>query len=160
MPRGVAPVAHHAAGAATADLPLRPEATVGRILTALENLREEIARAPIDQASLDAIYKRVRLDLGGKGVFVRSSSNCEDLPGFNGAGLYDSVGNVRGKQALGAALKKVWASLWNLRAVEERSVFGVDHRQAAFGLQIQQPAVLEERQRGGARGNFVDLMRG
>ena len=45
--------------------------------------------------------------------------------------------NVRGKQALGEAVKKVWASLWNLRAVEERSVFGIDHRQVYAAVMIQ-----------------------
>ena len=103
----------------------------------LEELRKAIADAPIDQATLDMIYKRVRIKLGGRGVFVRSSSNSEDLPGFNGAGLYDSVGNVVGKQALGVALRKVWASLWNLRAVDERAAFGIDHRQAFMGVLIQ-----------------------
>jgi hypothetical protein len=105
--------------------------------TALEGLRKAIVDAPIDQASLDAIYKRVRLKLGGRGVFVRSSSNCEDLPGFNGAGLYDTVGNVVGKQALGEAMKKVWASLWNLRAVDERTAFGIDQRQAYMAVLLQ-----------------------
>jgi hypothetical protein len=105
--------------------------------SALEDLRKAIADAPIDPATLDAIYKRVRLELGGKGVFVRSSSNSEDLPGFNGAGLYDSAGNVLGKRALGAAVKKVWASLWNLRAVDERTAFGIDHRQAYMAVLIQ-----------------------
>lgn len=103
----------------------------------LEEVRKAIIDAPIDQASLDTIYKRVRIKLGGKGVFVRSSSNSEDLPGFNGAGLYDTVGNVVGKKMLGESLKKVWASLWNLRAVEERSAFGIDHRQAYMGVLIQ-----------------------
>jgi hypothetical protein len=103
----------------------------------LEILRKAIVDAPIDQTSLDAIYKRVRLKLGGKGVFVRSSSNSEDLPGFNGAGLYDTVGNVVGKQALGDALRKVWSSLWNLRAVDERSAFGIDHRQAFMAVLVQ-----------------------
>ncbi|HEY5921030.1 MAG TPA: PEP/pyruvate-binding domain-containing protein [Kofleriaceae bacterium] len=104
---------------------------------ALEQLRKAIADAPIDPETLDAIYKRVRLKLGGKGVFVRSSSNSEDLPGFNGAGLYDSSGNVVGKQALGTALRKVWASLWNLRAFDERAAFGIDHRQAFMAVLIQ-----------------------
>jgi hypothetical protein len=103
----------------------------------LEELREAIVDAPIDGPTLDMIYKRVRIKLGGRGVFVRSSSNSEDLPGFNGAGLYDSVGNVLGKQALGVAIKTVWASLWNLRAVEERSAFGIDHRQAYMAVLIQ-----------------------
>jgi hypothetical protein len=105
--------------------------------TALETLRDKIANAPIDPASLDAIYKRVRLDLGGRGVFVRSSTNAEDLPGFNGAGLYDTVPNVVGKKALGEALRKVWASVWTLRAVDEREAFGIDHRQVFGSVLVQ-----------------------
>ena len=104
---------------------------------ALEQLRKAIVDAPIDPAVLDMLYKRVRLKLGGQGVFVRSSTNAEDLPGFNGAGLYDTVPNVRGKEALGQAVKTVWASLWNLRAVDERSVFGIDHRQVYAAVMIQ-----------------------
>ena len=45
-------------------------------------------------------------------MFVRSSTNSEDLPGFNGAGLYDTLPNVVGKKAIGEALKGVWASVW------------------------------------------------
>ena len=104
---------------------------------ALEQLRTAIATAPIDQATLDAIYKRVRIKLGGKGVFVRSSTNAEDLPGFNGAGLYDTFPNVVGKQEIGEALRKVWASVWTLRAVDEREAFGIDHRQVYGGVLIQ-----------------------
>jgi len=103
----------------------------------LERLRAAIVAAPIDPDTLDMIYKRVRLKLGGRGVFVRSSSNSEDLPGFNGAGLYDTVGNVRGKKQLADALRTVWASIWNLRAVEERSAFGIDHRQVYMGVLVQ-----------------------
>ena len=104
---------------------------------ALEELRRTIASAPLNPATLDAIYKRVRVKLGGRGVFVRSSTNAEDLPGFNGAGLYDTVPNVVGKQALGEALRKVWASVWTLRAVDERDAFGIDHRQVYGGVLVQ-----------------------
>ncbi len=104
---------------------------------ALAELREQIRAAPIDPDVLDAIYKRARIKLGGGGVFVRSSTNAEDLPGFNGAGLYDTVPNVRGKRALGEAVKQVWASLWNFRAVEERALFGIDHRAVYAGVLIQ-----------------------
>ncbi|HEY4243493.1 MAG TPA: PEP/pyruvate-binding domain-containing protein, partial [Kofleriaceae bacterium] len=104
---------------------------------ALEALKKKIMDAPVDPATLDMLYKRVRIKLGGKGVFVRSSTNSEDLPGFNGAGLYDTVGNVIGKRELGDALKFVWASLWNLRAVDERAAFGIDHRQAYVGILVQ-----------------------
>jgi len=104
---------------------------------ALADLRTAIQNAPVVTATLDAIYKRVRLKLGGRGVFVRSSTNSEDLPGFNGAGLYDTVPNVKGKKALGEALKTVWASVWTLRAVEERTAFGIDHRQVFGGVLVQ-----------------------
>ena len=103
----------------------------------LEALRAAIAEAPIDPDVLDAVYKRVKVKLGGRGVFVRSSTTAEDLPGFNGAGLYDTVPNVKGKAALGEAIRTVWASLWNLRAVEERAAFGIDHRQVYSSVLIQ-----------------------
>ncbi|CAN5365016.1 hypothetical protein BH11MYX1_BH11MYX1_55060 [soil metagenome] len=105
--------------------------------TALEGLRKAIVAAPIDQPTLDMIYKRVRLRLAGKGVFIRSSTNSEDLPGFNGAGLYDTQPNVVGKREMGQALKEDWASLWNLRAVDEREAFGIDHHQVYFGALVQ-----------------------
>jgi Pyruvate phosphate dikinase, AMP/ATP-binding domain len=104
---------------------------------ALADLRAAIEAAPLDAPTLDAIYKRVRLRLGGRGVFVRSSTNAEDLPGFNGAGLYDTVANVVGKKQLGEAIKKVWASVWTLRAVDERAAFGIDHRQVFGSVLIQ-----------------------
>jgi hypothetical protein len=104
---------------------------------ALEELRKAIIDAPIDQPTLDMIYKRVQFKLGGKGVFVRSSTNAEDLPGFNGAGLYDTMPNIVGKKQLGEALKTAWASLWNFRAVDEREAFGIDHHQVYFGVLIQ-----------------------
>lgn len=104
---------------------------------ALADLRAAITAAPLDPAVLDTIYRRVIIKLGARGVFVRSSTNAEDLPGFNGAGLYDTVPNVVGKQALGAAIKTVWASLWNLRAVEERDAFGIDHQQVYAAVMIQ-----------------------
>ena len=105
--------------------------------TALDGIRKAIMDAPIDPVTLDMIYKRVHVSLGGKGVFVRSSSNSEDLPGFNGAGLYDTVGNVKGEKALGDALKFVWASIWNLRAVDEREAFGIDHKTVYMGVLVQ-----------------------
>ena len=58
--------------------------------------------------------------MGNRPVFVRSSSNSEDLPNFSGAGLYSSVPNVRTQAKLIEAVKKVWASLWKFEAYEAR----------------------------------------
>jgi Pyruvate phosphate dikinase, AMP/ATP-binding domain len=102
-----------------------------------EKLRDAIRAAPIDAKLLDALWGKVQKELGGKGVFVRSSTNAEDLEGFNGAGLYDTVPNVKDKQALGDAVKQVWGSVWNFTAVEERALFGIDHRYVYAGVLVQ-----------------------
>ena len=110
---------------------------------ALEALRAAIVERPIDDALLDAVIARAKaLGLWGpeQGLFVRSSTNAEDLPGFNGAGLYDTVPNVLGRAALGRAIKEVWASVWNLRAFEERQFYGIDHR-AVYGAVLVQRGV-------------------
>ena len=103
----------------------------------LDDIHTLISSAPIGADALNKIDKQWRKQLGGHGVFVRSSTNAEDLKGFNGAGLYDTVPNVKNKNALEAAIKQVWASVWNLRAVEERTHFGIPHAQVYPGVLIQ-----------------------
>ena len=102
-----------------------------------DELRAKIEAAPIDARLLEAAWAKVETDLGARGVFVRSSTNVEDLEGFNGAGLYDTVANVKSKDDLGAAIKHVWASLWKVTAVEERSLFGIDDRGAYASVFVQ-----------------------
>ncbi|MDI1299088.1 PEP/pyruvate-binding domain-containing protein [Methylotenera sp.] len=103
----------------------------------LEDIRFSITNAPLALSSFNKIQTQWQKQLGGRGVFVRSSTNAEDLKGFNGAGLYDTVPNVKDKKALEAAIKQVWASVWNLRAVEERTHFGIPHEQVYPAVLIQ-----------------------
>ena len=53
---------------------------------------------------------------GTYGVFVRSDTNIEDLPGFSGAGLNLTVPNVVDFDALLKAISRVWASPFSKRA--------------------------------------------
>jgi hypothetical protein len=53
---------------------------------------------------------------GTYGVFVRSDTNVEDLPGFTGAGLNLTVFNVVGYENVLAAIGDVWASPFTERA--------------------------------------------
>jgi hypothetical protein len=53
---------------------------------------------------------------GTYGVFVRSDTNVEDLPGFTGAGLNLTVPNVVGEAAILNAIQKVWASPFTERS--------------------------------------------
>ena len=50
------------------------------------------------------------------GVFVRSDTNVEDLPGFTGAGLNKTIPNVVGVENVLAAIPRVWASPFSKRA--------------------------------------------
>jgi pyruvate, water dikinase len=104
---------------------------------ALNELQTEIKNAPISKETMQKIVSAWQSQLGGRGVFARSSTNAEDLKGFNGAGLYDTVPNVKTEATLEAAIKQVWASVWNLRAVEERAHFGIPHDQVYPAVLIQ-----------------------
>jgi hypothetical protein len=53
---------------------------------------------------------------GSFGVFVRSDTNVEDLPGFTGAGLNLTVANVVGYDNIVRAIHEVWASPFTERA--------------------------------------------
>lgn len=53
---------------------------------------------------------------GSYGVFVRSDTNVEDLPGFTGAGLNLTLPNVVGEDAIFAAIARVWASPFTARS--------------------------------------------
>lgn len=104
---------------------------------ALTQVRADITKAPLDKIALNQIITQWQSQLKGQAVFVRSSTNAEDLAGFNGAGLYDTVPNVKDDVALEAAIKQVWASVWNARAVDERAYYGINHTQVYPAVLIQ-----------------------
>jgi hypothetical protein len=104
----------------------------------LLSLRESIKQAQFDDKLGAQILQRVKLEFAGKGLFVRSSSNSEDLPNFSGAGLYTTVPNVRGDQELIEAIKTVWASLWNFEAYEARERAVIDHSKIFMAVLIQE----------------------
>ncbi len=66
----------------------------------------------------------------------RSSTNNEDLVGFNGAGLYDSFTHREDEGHISKSIKQVWASLWNYRAFEEREFYRIDHFQTAMAVLV------------------------
>ncbi len=75
----------------------------------------------------------------GTSLRYRSSTNNEDLPGFSGAGLYDSKTqhpNETVEDGISKSLKQVYASLWNFRAFTEREFHRIDHRAAAMGVLV------------------------
>src|SRR5687767_5422616 len=101
-------------------------------------LRQKIESAEFDPSLRQKVLQKVAREYAGKGLFVRSSSNSEDLPNFSGAGLYTTVPNVRGDQELIDAIRKVWASLWNFEAYEARERAGVDHSKIFMAVLLQE----------------------
>ena len=70
----------------------------------------------------------------GTSIRCRSSTNNEDLPGFSGAGLYDSYTHHPEEGHLQKSIKQVYASLWNFRAFDERDFYRFDHFTTAMGV--------------------------
>jgi hypothetical protein len=103
----------------------------------LEEFRAQIQAGEFDAQLRAEIIAKWKTQLRGQPVFVRSSSNAEDLPNFSGAGLYSSVANVRGEEEIIKAVKKVWSSLWNFDAYEARVRNYVNQREVYMSALIQ-----------------------
>ena len=89
----------------------------------LDDLRDDIKDADSPQWILDALTGMHASFPEGTSLRYRSSTNNEDLPGFNGAGLYDSKTqdpDETAEDGIDKSLKGVFASLWNFRAFAER----------------------------------------
>jgi hypothetical protein len=107
----------------------------------LAELRQSIQAGKHTAAFQQLLRTKVRTVFGSlekKGVFARSSTNSEDLPNFSGAGLYTSVPNIKNEAALEAAIKTVWASLWNYEAYEARESAGINHSAVYPAVLVQE----------------------
>lgn len=70
-------------------------------------------------------------------VAVRSSATAEDLPDASFAGQQETFLNVVGIDSVLIAIKEVFASLFNDRAIAYRVHQGFDHRQVSLSAGIQ-----------------------
>jgi rifampicin phosphotransferase len=104
------------------------------------------ARSLIESAELPSgIAAQVLAAYGAMGgtdqpdvpVAVRSSATAEDLPFASFAGQQDTYLNVVGANALVAAVRKCWASLWTDRAVAYRASRGIDPSTVALAVVVQ-----------------------
>ena len=101
----------------------------------LKDLRDAIKDATTPDWIITAL-EEMHAEFPGKSLRYRSSTNNEDLPGFSGAGLYDSKTQdleETEEDGIDKSIKGVWASLWNFRAFVERDFYRIDHKKTAMG---------------------------
>ncbi len=100
----------------------------------LKDFRKDIKEAEMPPWMLDELQTMQDLFPENISIRVRSSSNNEDLPGFSGAGLYNSKTQHPDEGHISKSVKQVYASLWNFRAYEERDYYKVNQYKTSMGL--------------------------
>ena len=117
---------------------LDPEDVVALAQTG-KTIRQWVMDQPFP-AKLDADIREAYAQLAGEqgvSVAVRSSATAEDLPEASFAGQQETFLNVNGLDNVLAAIKEVFASLYNDRAISYRVHQGFAHEQVALSAGIQ-----------------------
>ena len=105
----------------------------------LKKLRKKIKKGETPDWIIDALEETHATYPERQSLRYRSSTNNEDLPGFSGAGLYDSKTQdpeETEEDGIDKSIKGVWASLWNFRAFTEREFHRIDHLATAMGVLV------------------------
>lgn len=101
----------------------------------LKKIRKAIRQTTVENALVANVKSKMKAS-GFESFRFRSSTNAEDIEGFNGAGLYDSkTGTLSDtSKTVEDAILDVWSSVWTLRAYQERELFNIDHRTVMMGI--------------------------
>lgn len=128
---------------------------------ALASVRAAILQHPVAPELLRELEDAVLTRFGTRRVRFRSSSNVEDLPTFNGAGLHTSTSAELDdpERSVALALRTVWASLWELRAFDERENANLDHDAALMGVLVHAQFGGEAAQGVGISRDLLDITR-
>lgn len=88
-------------------------------------------------AALGQAFKLLAGENENMSVAVRSSATAEDLPDASFAGQQETFLNIVGLESIKVAVKEVFASLFNDRAISYRVHHGFDHAEVALSAGIQ-----------------------
>jgi pyruvate,water dikinase len=104
-------------------------------------IRGWVMAAPLPQALLSAVTEAYQVLAAGSGdtasFAVRSSATAEDLPDASFAGQQETFLNVRGLDNVIAAIKEVFASLYNDRAIAYRVHQKFEHDKVFLSAGVQ-----------------------
>jgi len=118
----------------------KPE-IIGRTVsfeTASKQIQELIKEVKLSNEIVNEVQQAYKaLNGQNPAVAVRSSANAEDLPALSFAGQQDTYLNVHGDDALIAAIRDCWASLWTPRAISYRHQMGIKQEVVAMAVVVQ-----------------------
>lgn len=108
-----------------------------------KEIRQMILTTPFSTEFEEAVresYQQLAHSIGHDdfSVAVRSSATAEDLPDASFAGQQETFLNVKGVDAILSAIKQVFASLFNDRAIAYRVHHHFAHQEVALSAGIQQ----------------------
>ncbi|MGL5286032.1 MAG: phosphoenolpyruvate synthase [Aeromonas sp.] len=112
---------------------------VTALAAAGKTIRNWVIDAPLQpelEQAIRAAYSQLCTQ-GEASFAVRSSATAEDMPDASFAGQQETFLNVRGIDAVLTAIKHVFASLFNDRAISYRVHQGYDHRGVALSAGVQ-----------------------
>lgn len=113
---------------------------VSQLAKAGAQIRQWIIDTPFQPELENAIrdaYAQLSSDDENASFAVRSSATAEDMPDASFAGQQETFLNVQGFDAVLVAVKHVFASLFNDRAISYRVHQGYDHRGVALSAGVQ-----------------------
>ncbi len=105
------------------------------------DIRHWIMQVPFPPAmeqAIDVAYQALEFEYGKDVSWaVRSSATAEDLPDASFAGQQETYLNVNGLDSIKFAIREVFASLFNDRAIAYREHQGYSHENVALSAGIQ-----------------------
>lgn len=114
---------------------------VNALAEAGKTIRQWILDTPFQSELEDEIksaFVTLQGEMGDEASFaVRSSATAEDMPDASFAGQQETFLNVKGYESVLVAIKHVFASLFNDRAISYRVHQGYDHKGVALSAGIQ-----------------------
>lgn len=114
---------------------------LGALAEAGEKIRNWVIDTPFQpelEKAIKTAFEELQGSSGEQASFaVRSSATAEDMPDASFAGQQETFLNVKGYESVLVAIKHVFASLFNDRAISYRVHQGYDHKGVALSAGIQ-----------------------
>ena len=113
---------------------------VAQLAKAGAQIRQWVVETPFTpelERDIRSAYQQLAQDNADASFAVRSSATAEDMPDASFAGQQETFLNVQGIEAVMVAVKHVFASLFNDRAISYRVHQGYDHRGVALSAGVQ-----------------------